>query len=185
MKIKKKIKQPKIHKLQSTWENQGKAKRVEMWRVLNGKTDHELVPLSIFQSIYSGDLMYSLREHLIEPRQSWHLQCKILARNEQTGEEVHVDYAIKSPERMTLWQFLEGFDDEHPDEFFYIDQGGGIKTRWEGHNHELEKYLDSVGDDDYLMISNHSTLTCWTQFKSAHAAMMAQMAKAGLAYESE
>lgn len=169
----------KIHKLQSTWENQGKARRIEMWRVLNGKSDHDLIPLSIFQSIYSGDLMYSLRNHLIDPRQSWHLECKILARNEQSGEEVHCDYSIKSPERMTLWQFLEGYDDDFPDEIYYVDHGDGIKTRWEGHNHELEKYLDSVGDDDYIMISNQATLTCWTSFKSAHAAMIAQLAKAG------
>ena len=83
-----------------------------------------------------------------------------------TGETVDVDYKLKISERMTLWQFMEGYDDHYPDEVIYVNQGHGLRTRWEGLNDALETYLEGVGDDDYKLITNHCTLTCYSAFNS-------------------
>lgn len=166
---KKKLKPAKklqVHKLTMTWEVQDKDRRVQLWRLANGKGDHDLIPMNMFVEIHQGDLGIALRKHLIPELQSFHIHCKIHARNDVTGETVDVDYELNIPERMTAWQFIEGYDDSHPDEAIYVSQGHGLKTKWHGFNTELEKYLETVGDDDYKIVTNHCTLTCYSAFKS-------------------
>lgn len=156
----------KTYKLQMSWEVQEKARRVELWRLLNNKADHELIPMEMFREIYTGDLAVCLRKHLVPIKQVFHVDCNIHARNNDTGEEVHVEYSTTLRQKVTLWQFLEGHDDHYPDEVIYKDHGDGIKTRWKGFNAELEDYLETIGDDDYVLQTNHCTLTCHTTFKS-------------------
>ena len=156
----------KTHKLQMFWEVQEKARRVELWRLLNDKGEHDLIPMDMFRDIYTGDLAVCLRKHLIPPKQVFHIECEIIARNDETGEEVKVEYTSSLRQQVTLWQFLEGSDDHYPDEVIYKDNGSGIKTRWNGFNAELEDYLATVGDDDYVAQTNHCILTCHTTFKS-------------------
>lgn len=157
---------PKVHKLQMTWETQEKERRKELWRLMNGKDEYALIPMDMYLDLYHGDLAIAIRKRLIPEKQSFHVQCKIHARNDETGETVDIDYEVASPALMTIWQFLEGEDEEYPDEVFYVSHGDGLKTRWEGFNKELERYLDSVGDDDYRMITNYCTLTCFTACSS-------------------
>lgn len=161
-----KLIRPKVHKLQMTVETQEKDRRVSLWRLLNGKTEHDLIPMDMFMDLHQGDLAIALRKRLIPEKQSFHIQCKIHARNKDTGETVDIDYELASPDCMTIWQFLEGEDDHYPDESIYVTHGNGLRTKWEGFNVMLEKYLDTVGDDDYKMISNHCTITCFTACNS-------------------
>lgn len=159
-------KRPKIHKLTMTWEVQDKDRRVQLWRLMNGKGDHDLIPMSMFLDIHKGDLGIALRKHLIPDKQTFHIHAKIHARNDVKGETVDVDYDLKIHERMTLWQFMEGYDESYPDEVIYVNQGHGLRTRWEGLNDALETYLEGVGDDDYKLITNHCTITCYSAFNS-------------------
>ena len=76
----------KVHKLTMTWEVQDKDRRVQLWRLMNGKGDHDLIPMSMFLDIHKGDLGIALRKHLIPEKQKFHIHAKIHARNDQTGE---------------------------------------------------------------------------------------------------
>lgn len=155
----------KIHKLQSTWETQDKSRTIDMWRLLNNKDDHALIPLKMFKDIHTGDLMLAFRKHLIPEKQIFHIRCEINAKNDLTGEEVNVTYETSLRQRVTIWQFLEGKDSDYPEEIIYKDTGNGFDL-WEGFHHELKAYLDTVGDDEYEMKSNFCTLTVHTSFKS-------------------
>lgn len=150
----------KVHKLTMHWEAQEKDRRVALWRWSNGYGDHDLISMSMFLDIHKGDLGIALRKHLIPEKQCFHILCQIHARNDDSGETVDVEYELSIPERMTLWQFLDSYDERYPDDVFYISHGHGLKTKWEGFNVEIERYLETVGDDDFKMITNHCTLTC-------------------------
>ena len=65
----------KTHKLQMFWEVQEKARRVELWRLLNDKGEHDLIPMDMFRELYTGDLAVCLRKHLIPPKQVFHIHC--------------------------------------------------------------------------------------------------------------
>lgn len=171
------VKRPTVHKLTMAWEVQEKDRRVQMWRLLNGKDDHDLIPMNMFLEIHTGDLGIALRKHLIPEKQVFHIHAKIHACNDVTGETVDVDYELKIPERISLWQFMEGYDERYPDEVIYVNKGHGLRTKWEGLNVELERYLETVGDDDYKMITNHCTLTCYSAFNSFDDAAQLQAIK--------
>lgn len=160
-----KLKQRKIHTLVMHWESQEKARRVDLWRMLNNKENHEIIPFSMYLEMFEGDLAIAIRKSLIPEKQTFSIHCDIHAVNDQSGEAVDIAYDTTIDQPMTIWQFLEGEDERWPDEKIYYMQNG-LKVRWQGFNIELERYLATVGDDDYQMVTNHCTLTCRTAFNN-------------------
>lgn len=157
---------PKIRKLVMTWESQEKHERVELWRLLHNKKEDDLVPMSFFMDMYHGDLAIALRKHLIPEKQVFQIHCKLHAVCDDTGECIDADFSVAPKQKMTLHQFLFGSDNNFPDDILNIDQGYGLKTRWKGFNTMLEEYADTLGDDEYRLITNYCTLTCFTALHS-------------------
>lgn len=157
---------PKIRKLVMTWESQAKHERIELWRLIHGKADHDLIPMNMFMDMYQGDLAIALRKHLIPEKQVFQIHCKLHAVCDATGECIDADFSVAPKQKMTLHQFLFGSDDNFPDDILNIDQGHGLKTRWKGFNTMLEDYADTLGDDEYRLLTNHCTLTCFAALHS-------------------
>ena len=158
----KQIIKQKVHKFQMLWEVSEAKRIIEMHHLLNGVDPQQstFTPLKIWMRAHKGDLALALKTQTIPCEQSFHIVSKIHAVNPRTGEAVDVEFQLATPQAMHLWQFLGDVDSD-----LYIEESG-IKTKWLGFEHELNKYLKSVAGDDFEVVTNHCCLTCFSSFKS-------------------
>ena len=149
--------------MQMTWEVNEMHRHFDLYKLFNGIESDKAVPLSVWFDVHRGDLALALKLHLIPEQQSFHIVSKVNAVCEATGVELNTVFELAIPERMTFAQFLN-IEGSEP---IYINRGHGLKTKWEGFDHELETYLTEIDTDDhYVVKTNHVTLTCITGFKS-------------------
>lgn len=151
----------KVRKFQMFWEVSEAKQIIELHHLLNGVDPQESThtPLKVWMNAHKGDLALALKTQTIPPEQSFHIVSKVHALNKETGETVDVEFQLATPETMHLWEFLGDVESN-----VYIEEAG-IKTKWLGFNHALEKYLNSIYGD-YEIVTNHCCLTCFSTFKS-------------------
>lgn len=158
----KQIIKQKVYKFQMFWEVNEAKRIIEMHHLLNGVDPQEstFTPLGVWMKAHQGDLALALKTQTIPCEQSFHIASKVIAMNKATGETVVCDFQLATPHIMHLWQFLGDVESD-----LYIEEAG-IKTKWLGFEHELNKYLKSVAGDDFEVVTNHCCLTCFSSFKS-------------------
>ena len=157
----KQIIKQKVHKFQMLWEVNEAKRIIEMHHLLNGVDPQQstFTPLKVWMRAHKGDLALALKTQTIPCEQSFHIASKVELLT-ATGETVVCDFQLATPQTMHLWQFLGDVDSD-----LYIEESG-IKMKWLGFEHELNKYLKSIAGENHEVITNHCCLTCFSSFKS-------------------
>ncbi len=148
-----------VRKFQLIGEAQEENRMLELWQLMNGKTENDAPEIGHLLKFTKGDLVIAMRKNLIDEQQSFHIVSRIHAVNKETGEEVDVDFQLATATTMHLWQFLGDVDSD-----IYVEDGG-FKKKWLGFNSKLEKYLESI-EGDFEVVTNHCCLTRFSTFKS-------------------
>ena len=125
-----------VRKFQLIGEAIEENRMLELWQLMNGKTENDAPEIGRLLKFTKGDLVIAMRKNLIDEQQSFHIACEIHAKHPD-GTAIKLDYEIAIPERMTYSQFLGGADVENGEEPIYV-MDKGIKTRWEGVNKLME-----------------------------------------------
>ena len=134
---------------------------LDMWQLINGKTEDDAPDLQLLMKFTKGSLVIAMHKNLIEREQSFHMSCEIYATHPD-GRSIKLDYEYAIPERMTYTEFLCGSDDENP--IYVIDSG--LKTRWLGVNKMMEEYLHEVAGAEFTIVKQPYVVTCLSAFKN-------------------
>ena len=134
---------------------------LDLWQLMNGKTENDAPELSHLMKFTSGSLVIAMRKNLIAAEQSFHMECTIYA-DHPDGRSIQLDYEYAISERMTYSEFLGGSDDENP---IYIKESG-VKTRWQGVNKLMDDYFHSVAGPDFKIVNQPYVVTCLSAFKN-------------------
>ncbi len=172
----KQIIQQKVHKFQMFWEEKEATRTIELHHLMNGTMVDQSThtPFEVWVKAHKGDLSIALKTETIPPEQSYHLVSRIHAVNKETGQTIDCEFQLATASVMHLWDFL-GSDVENRAPIYVEDKG--IKTLWKGFEHELKEYLNSIGGDEYEVVTNHCCLTCFSTFKSFRHEMEFKAAK--------
>lgn len=161
----------KEHRFQMFWEVNEATNLIEMHHLLGGKTlqDEGSTPTKIWMNAHKGDLALALKMASIDSKQLFHCKSVVHARSETTGHEITCEFERTAPQKMTFREFLDDLGKDAPPEkkIYFIEDG--FKKLWRGYDYYLEKYLESVGDDEYKVVTNHCVATCHSPFISFEA----------------
>lgn len=156
-----------VRKFQLFGEAIEENRMMDLWTVLNNKTEDDVPPISMMMNFFSGSLVIAMQKQLIDREQSFHIWCEIHAEHED-GRKVKLEYEIAIPERMTYSQFITGTKDEE-DPIYVIESG--IKTRWKGANALMDEYLHEVAGEGFKITKQPYTVTCFSAFRNLACAM--------------
>lgn len=154
----------KTHRFQMSWEVNEASNIISLHHLMVGEDLKVHTPTDIWMNAHKGDLALALKMGVIPEKQLFHCVSHVVARNDETGEEITCQFEKTAPEKMTFRQFLDDFSNDPEAERFHITEDG-FKKLWRGYDFYLERYLQTVGgSDDYTLVTNHCTATCHTAF---------------------
>lgn len=153
-----------VRKFQLIGEAQEENRMLELWQLMNGKTENDAPEIGRLLKFTKGDLVIAMRKKLIDEQQSFHIACEIHAKHPD-GTAIKLDYEIAIPERMTYSQFLGGADVENGEDPIYV-MDKGIKTRWEGVNKLMDEYFHEVAGPGFKIVKQPYIVTCFSAFKN-------------------
>ena len=153
-----------VRKFQLIGEAQEENRMLELWQLMNGKTENDAPEIGRLLKFTKGDLVIAMRKNLIDEQQSFHIACEIHAKHPD-GTAIQLDYEIAIPERMTYSQFLGGADVENGEEPIYV-MDKGIKTRWEGVNKLMDAYFHETAGPGFKIVKQPYVVTCFSAFRN-------------------
>ena len=153
-----------VRKFQLIGEAQEENRMLDLWQLMNGKTEDDAPEIGHLMKFTKGDLVIAMRKNLIDENQSFHISCEIHAKHPD-GTAITLSYEIASPERMTYSQFLWGADTENGDEPIYIVEAG-VKTRWKGANNLMDEYFHEKAGPGFKIVKQPYVVTCFSAFRN-------------------
>ena len=159
-----------VHKFQLFGEAIEENRTLELWQLLNNKSENDAPEIGHLLTLVRGDLVIAMRKDLIDPEQSFHIACKIYAENKE-GVSIELDYEIAVPERMTYSQFLGGADIENGESPIFIKEAG-LETEWKGANNLMDEYFHLTAGPGFKIIKQPYTVTCFSAFRNLACSMM-------------
>lgn len=158
---------PKSREFEMSWNLKDAESTIDLYCLMHDidLETKDLMPLSLLQSIYKGDLIIALRQSLISSTQEYKITITSKARRFDDPsvtvpvKPFHADFTGNA---INYRIFMSG--EEQGKHYFKRD--GIYNVIWQGLTKEWKRDLDEQYSDEYEIFDSHATLSCHGAFIS-------------------